>query len=237
MYLNPIISYGVMTKAMALVLSLLVCLMLAGCENDEEVIIIDQPVSDGIIVAMGDSLTAGLGVPLDKSYPALLQNKLQEQGLNYRVINGGVSGETSSGARSRVDWILSMKPDLVILETGANDGLRGIEPGLIEKNIREIIKAFLDENITVVLTGMQMVANMGPEYLSAFNRMYPMLAAEFNLKFMPFFLEGVAMQPALNQADGIHPNEQGYKIIAENLLPHVEEAIAMRKEDSSNSDR
>lgn len=237
MYLNPIIAYGVMRKAMALVLSLLVCLMLAGCENDEEVIIIDQPVSDGIIVAMGDSLTAGLGVALDKSYPALLQKKLQEQGLNYRVINGGVSGETSSGARSRVDWILSMKPDLVILETGANDGLRGIEPGLVEKNIREIIKAFLDENITVVLTGMQMVANMGPEYLSAFNRMYPMLAAEFNLKFMPFFLEGVAMQPALNQADGIHPNEQGYKIIAGNLLPHVEEAIAMRKEDRSNSDR
>jgi acyl-CoA thioesterase-1 len=180
---------------------------------------------DGVIVAMGDSLTAGLGVSPQKNYPALLEQMLHERGLNYRVINGGVSGETSSGARSRVGWIISMKPDLVILVTGANDGLRGIDPALIKDNIAQIIAELQSADIGVLLGGMKMSTNMGQDYVNEFNRLYPELAAASSVDFMEFFLAGVALQPEFNQTDGIHPNERGYRVIAENILPHVLQAL------------
>ena len=181
--------------------------------------------SEGVIVAMGDSLTAGLGVAPKESYPAQLEELLEERGLNYRVVNAGISGETSSGAKARIDWVLKLNPDIVILETGANDGLRGIDPKLVEENIDQIIVRLKQEEVTVVLTGMMMLTNLGKTYVSAFNGLYPQLARRHGVVFMPFFLKDVAAEPTKNQADGVHPNPSGYQIIAANLLPYVEKAI------------
>lgn len=191
--------------------------------------------SQEVIVAMGDSLTAGLGVSPVKSYPALIENLLAEKGLNYRVINAGISGETSSGARSRIDWVLKLNPDIVIIETGANDGLRGIDPALIEKNIEQIILRFQQEGVTVILAGMMMVTNLGKEYVAAFNGLYPRLAKRHEVVYMPFFLKDVAAEASKNQRDGIHPNEAGYEIIAANLLPFLEEAIKISASKSSSA--
>ena len=200
--------------------------LLSGCEQSEPEKAPQEIKSyQGIIVAMGDSLTAGLGVSGHKSYPEQLKQLLTASGLHYDVINSGVSGETSSGAKARLDWVLKMQPDIVILETGANDGLRGIEPKLIEENISSILETLLARNVRVVLTGMQMVTNLGPEYLSTFNQIYPRLAADYPVTFMPFFLKDVAARPEFNQPDGIHPNAEGYTVVAENLLPYVKKAI------------
>jgi len=179
------------------------------------------------IVAVGDSLTAGQGLAEEKSYPALLEKKLQADGYNYRVVNAGVSAETSSGTLSRLEWILSMNPDIVILETGANDGLRGIEPQVVENNIRKILEILKEKDVVVLLAGMKMVRNLGPAYVARFNAVYPKLAGEFKPVFFPFFLEGVAMQGALNQNDTIHPNAEGYRKIVENIYPYVLQAIRM----------
>ena len=184
------------------------------------------PAIQGTIVAMGDSLTAGLGVAPEESYPARLERLLAERGLHYRVVNAGISGETSSGAKARIDWVLKLKPDIVILETGANDGLRGIDPALVEKNIEQIIVRLKQEQVTVVLAGMMMVPNLGKSYVTSFNGIYPRLARAHGVIFMPFFLKDVAADPEKNQADGIHPNSAGYEIIAGNLLPYVEKAVA-----------
>lgn len=181
------------------------------------------------IVAVGDSLTAGLGVAEEQSFPAILEKKLQADGYKYRVVNAGASAETSSGTLSRLEWILTLKPDIVILETGANDGLRGIDPQLAEDNIRQILKTLADHHVGVLLAGMKMMRNLGPLYVAKFNALYPRLAEESGVVFMPFLLEGVALQGALNQADGVHPNAAGHKKISENIYPYVLEAIK-RKE-------
>jgi acyl-CoA thioesterase-1 len=182
------------------------------------------------IVAVGDSLTAGYGLDQSESYPALLEKKLQAAGYKYQVVNGGVSGETSSGTLSRMEWILTLKPDIVILETGANDGLRGIDTQIVERNIREILQLLEERDVVVLLAGMKMVWNLGPDYVAKFNSIYPELAEEFDVFFFPFFLEGVATQSSLNFNDGIHPNARGYKIITENIYPYVVEAIERREE-------
>ena len=187
-----------------------------------------------IIVAMGDSLTAGLGLAEAESYPAQLERMLVDRGLDYRVVNAGISGETSSGARSRIDWILKLKPRIVILETGANDGLRGIDPTLVEQNIDHIIARLRREGVTVVLAGMQMVTNLGETYVTSFNLIYPRLAARHQVIFMPFLLQDVAAEPSLNQPDGIHPNSEGYRIIAANMLPYVEQAIKDERRQTGN---
>jgi acyl-CoA thioesterase-1 len=186
------------------------------------------PVVDGTIVAVGDSLTAGYGVAQDLAYPARLEKKLASDGLRYRVINAGISGETSSGALSRINWILTLKPDIVILETGANDGLRGVDPALTKRNIQEIIRLLQASNVTVILAGMQMVQNLGREYTEAFRRIYPEAAKASGVRLIPFFLNGVAGDPALNQADGIHPTGEGYRTVAETVYPYVTAAIRER---------
>lgn len=186
----------------------------------------DAPGPAMTIVAVGDSLTAGLGVAEEDSYPALLQRRLQEEGHDVQVINAGVSGETTSGTLARIDWVMTMKPDFVILETGANDGLRGIDVGLIRKNLREIITRLKEKEVVVLLAGMRMVWNLGPAYAADFNRIYPEIAEAEKVVFMPFFLEGVATNPTLNQEDGLHPNPRGYKIVVDKLLPFVKEAMA-----------
>ena len=207
-------------------LTLLATLLLGGCEqrvDEPEPLAKEQFV--GRIVAIGDSLTAGLGLEESDAYPAQLQRKLLEDGRKYQVINAGVSGETTSGTLSRLDWILTQKPDIVILAIGANDGLRGLEVSMAKDNIRAMLDRLQANGVVTVLAGMKMVWNLGPQYTSAFNGIYPALAEEHDVVFMPFLLEGVAMVPEFNSEDGIHPNEKGYSVIVENVYPFVVEAI------------
>lgn len=179
----------------------------------------------GIIVAMGDSLTAGYGVDPENNYPSQLQRMLDAKGLHWRVINSGVSGETSSGALSRLNWVLSLKPDILILETGANDGLRGVDPNLTKKNILKIIKELQKKKIVTILAGMRMVSNLGTTYTHAFHQIYLDVAKETGVIFIPFFLKDVATIQSLNISDGIHPNKHGYTILVHNLFPYVIRAI------------
>lgn len=178
-----------------------------------------------VIVAMGDSLTEGYNVPVEESYPTQLEKKLQTDGHNVQVINAGISGETSSGARSRLDWVLTLKPDIVILETGGNDGLRGIDPKLTAQNIAYIVAGIQEKGVTVILAGMQIVQNMGQQYVDEFRAIYPSVAERHNVTLIPFFLEGVAGNRNLNQADGIHPTAEGYAIVAETVYPYVAQAL------------
>ena len=213
------------------VIMFIICMSVSGCDREQDNQLAAQEPSKPMktIVAVGDSLTAGLGLDENESYPALLEKKLQAAGYKYRVVNGGVSGETSSGTLSRMEWILTLEPDIVILETGANDGLRGVDPQVAEKNLRQMLQILREKDVVVVLAGMKMVWNMGPEYVAEFNRIYPELAEDFDVVFFPFFLEGVAMQSQLNLGDGIHPNSQGHKKITENIYPYVLEAIERRE--------
>jgi len=208
---------------------------LAGCgeedKREKETTVFTE--EQRIIVAAGDSLTFGYGVSEEEKYPYLLEEKLRESGYNYRVINAGVSAETSSGLLSRLEWILTLQPEIVILETGANDGLRGIDPGLIEENLQKIITSLLERDIVVLLAGMKMVWNLGPFYVKQFDNIYPKLAEEYKLIFFPFFLQGVAMQSSLNLPDGIHPNGQGYEKIVDNIFPYVLDAIV----ENENNER
>lgn len=170
------------------------------------------------IVAFGDSLTAGLGVAADESYPAELQRRLDVLGLRYRVINAGVSGETTAGGLRRVPWILRSKPEIVILELGANDGLRGLRVEETKANLERIIQLLQQSGVQVILAGMKLPPNYGQAYLEGFEGLYPDLAARYHLPLIPFFLEGVAASQALNQPDGIHPTAQGYRKIVESML-------------------
>jgi acyl-CoA thioesterase I len=184
------------------------------------------PVYAGTIVAVGDSLTAGLVVDADQAYPAQLARRLHADGHNYRVVNAGVSGETSSGALSRIEWVISsLAPDIVILETGANDGLRGIDPALLEDNLDRLAAILKAHDIEVILAGMLMLPNLGPDYTRAFSRIYPRIAKKYNLILIPFFLEGVAGKADLNQSDRMHPTPKGYSIITQTVYPYVLDAI------------
>jgi acyl-CoA thioesterase I len=183
------------------------------------------------ILAFGDSLTAGLGVDEEMAYPAQLEQKLQSAGYNYRVINGGISGETSTAALNRLDWMLQTNPDIVIIETGGNDALRGIDLTLTEANISEMVRRFQAEDVIVVLAGLQIIQNLGDDYTNQFAAMYPRIAAEYpDVIFIPFFLEGVAANPDLNQADFIHPTAEGYTVIVEHIFPFIVEAINRHQE-------
>ncbi len=174
------------------------------------------------IVAVGDSLTAGLGVDESEAYPAVLQKKLTRNGYHVNVINAGVSGETSSGTLSRIKWVISsLKPDIIILETGANDGLRGIDPDVLEKNLDRIVSIIKANHIKVLLCGMKMLPNLGPEYVKAFARIYPEIARKYAIPLIPFFLDGVAGHPRFNQADGLHPTAAGYRRIVDYIYPYV----------------
>ena len=208
------------------------CLILAACGQEEPPSAPPEIQFASTIVAMGDSLTEGLGVPEEKTYPALLQKALRDKGYDYRVVNAGISGETSSGARSRMDWVLRMKPDIIILETGANDGLRGLDPELIRRNIREMVDAFTAEGIVVVLAGMKIFPNLGPAYSKTFADVYTNVGGDKDVILIPFFLEGVAGVPKMNQPDGIHPTADGYARVVENIFPYVTEAIVRHQKQS-----
>jgi acyl-CoA thioesterase-1 len=203
-------------------------LFFTGCEQQERVPAADRaatPVYEGVIIAVGDSLTAGLGVAEHEAYPTLLERKLKQSGYNYQVINAGISGETSSGALSRIGWIIARHPDIVILETGANDGLRGIPSHVIYDNISKTVQLLNEGGVTVVLAGMQMLQNLGPAYTREFTDLYPKVAMEQDIILLPFFLQGVAGVPTLNQPDMIHPTAAGHRIIAETVYPYIIKAI------------
>lgn len=170
-----------------------------------------------VLLALGDSLTAGYGLDQKDAFPVQLQNALQAEGHNVEVINGGVSGDTSAGGRSRLDWLLATPVDGVIVELGANDGLRGLDPAETRDNLDWILLTLKKRNIPVVLTGMLAPPNLGEDYGREFNNIYPDLAKKYDVVFDPFFLEGVAAMPELNQKDGIHPNAEGVAIIVQRM--------------------
>jgi acyl-CoA thioesterase I len=204
-------------------------IFMAGCGEKDSFPQPAQPVHPITIVALGDSLTEGYGVEEHQAYPALLEARLQKEGVCCKVINSGISGETSSGLLSRINRVLSLKPDMVILCTGANDGLLGIDLRLIQNNISQIVRTFKEHQVTVVLAGMKMLVNYGPSYTEPYARLYSEIADREQAVFIPFFLEGVAGKPDLNLADGIHPNAKGYQIIAAAVYPHVLKAIQKRQ--------
>lgn len=175
--------------------------------------------ADRTLVFFGDSLTAGYGVDPSEAFPALIQQKLDAAGGGWRAVNAGLSGETTSGGLRRLDWVLKQKIDVFVLELGGNDGLRGIPLELTRANLQAMIDKLrtAQPRTTVVLVGMQMPTNLGPDYTQAFARIFPELAEKNHLPLVPFLLEGVGGVPELNQADGIHPTPEGHRIVAENV--------------------
>ena len=171
------------------------------------------------ILALGNSLTAGYGLEKAYSFTSQLKEALRADGLDVLLINGGVSGDTSAGGRARLGWALSDNPDAVIIELGANDGLRGLNPSATERNLDAIIAEVKSRGIPVLLSGMRAPPNFGVEYAGEFNAIYPRLAERYDVLFDPFFLAGVAADPDLNQADGIHPNKEGVAVIIKRLMP------------------
>lgn len=185
-----------------------------------------------VILAYGDSLTAGWGLPAQAAFPVLLEKRLRADGLDVRVINAGVAGETSAAGLARLDWVLSgleqdlgRMPDLAILELGANDSLRGDDPRAMEQNLAAILRQFKDRDVPVLLCGMYAMVNLGREYAEAYNAVFPRLAEQYAAGYVPFFLEGVALNPDLNQADGLHPNEAGMAVVVENVYPVLKELV------------
>ncbi|WP_296191416.1 MULTISPECIES: arylesterase [unclassified Psychrobacter] len=179
------------------------------------------------ILALGDSLTEGLGVDNDANYPAQLEARLKEMGYkDVKVVNSGLSGETSTGLVNRLDWVLQTKPDITILTIGANDAIRGIDVTTVEANIRTAIKRLQDNGSEVILGGMQIYDNLGSDYVESFAAIYPRVAKDMNVTLIPFFLDGVGGDAKLNQADAIHPTKEGYTIIVnDNILPILQPEI------------
>jgi len=178
------------------------------------------------IVVLGDSLTAGYGVADRQAFPVQLEQALQAAGHRVVVSNAGVSGDTSAGGLARLDWTLADRPQLVIVELGANDALRGLPPEQTRQNLDAIISRLKSEGIAVLLAGMRAPRNLGSDYYTKFDRLYPELAEQHRVAFYPFFLEGVATEPRFNQADGIHPNPDGVQVIVRGILPTVEALLS-----------
>ncbi|WP_231887006.1 arylesterase [Thalassospira xiamenensis] len=173
------------------------------------------------LMLYGDSLMAGYGLSHEDGFAPRLEAALRDAGHNVKVVNSSVSGDTTAAGLSRLEWALVDDPDVVLLELGANDALRGVEPSQTRENLDAIIGKLRDRDVAVLLAGMMAPPNMGKEYGAEFNEIYPELAAEYQLAFYPFFLDGVAADSSLNQDDGIHPNADGVKVIVERILPQV----------------
>jgi acyl-CoA thioesterase-1 len=187
--------------------------------------------AERVLVCFGDSLTAGLGVDEEKAYPALLQKALGQGADPWRVVNAGVSGDTTAGGLKRLDWVLRGQPDAVLVALGANDGLRGFDPKVTEANLLAILKKIRAAGAVPLLAGIDLPTNLGPTFRQAFKAMYPRLAKAEKVPLMPFLLLDVGGVPSLNQADGLHPNEAGHAIVAKHVLeflkPHLK-AVALR---------
>lgn len=183
-----------------------------------------DPAPRKTILFLGDSLAAGYGVQTEEAFPALVQEKITAAGLPYKVVNGGVSGDTSAGGLRRINWMLRQPVDVLVLELGGNDGLRGINPKETRSNLQQIIDRVTAKNadVKVVIAGMQMPANMGEEYTAEFKALFPSLAEKNGATLIPFLLEGIAADPQFNQPDLIHPNPEGHKIVAETVWTVLE---------------
>jgi acyl-CoA thioesterase-1 len=202
----------------ALALVTFVCALAGGARAADE-----RPVK---IVVLGDSLSAGFGLPADAAFPARLAQALKAKSVAAIVANAGVSGDTASGGLGRLDWSVPDGTDAVIVELGANDALRGLDPKLTKAVLDTILTKLKDRHIAILLAGMQAPRNMGPDYVQAYDAIYPALASTHPVVFYPFFLDGVATDPKLNQSDGLHPNAAGVDVIVARILPRVEELIA-----------
>lgn len=211
---NP--SYGVRTLAfnVAAALILLCWASVAGAQPAPKVL------------ALGDSLTAGYGLPPEQAFPVRLEARLRADGVPVSIINAGVSGDTTAGGKARLNWALAEKPDYAIVALGANDALRGLSPVQAQANLDAILSELKKRNIPVLLLGMLAPPNFGPDYRQQFNAIYPALAEKHGVPLYPFFLDGVAMQRELNQADGIHPNQKGVEILVEKIAPAVKTLVA-----------
>jgi acyl-CoA thioesterase-1 len=177
------------------------------------------------LLILGDSLTAGYGLAAEEAFPAQLEEALLQSGRNVSVINAGVSGDTSAGGLARLDWALQDDPQMVIVALGGNDALRGLPPEETFANLDAILERLKVAGIHVILIGMKAPRNLGESYTTAFDQIYPRLAQKHNVSFYPFFLDGIALDPSLNQTDGIHPNVDGIALIVERILPLVESAL------------
>jgi acyl-CoA thioesterase-1 len=173
------------------------------------------------IAVLGDSLAAGYGVKPEQAFPARLEVALKAQGRTVTILNQGVSGDTTAGGLDRLDWMLADKPDIVLVELGGNDALRGIDPATTEKNLAAIVEKLQAAHVTVWLAGMMAPRNLGSDYVKAFDGLYKRIADKYKVPLYPFILDGVAQDSALNQADGLHPNPKGAEIVADRLLPFV----------------
>lgn len=180
------------------------------------------------ILVIGDSLSAGYGLPAAEAFPAQLEQALRQDGQRVRVINAGVSGDTTAGGLARLDWSLAEHPQLVIVQLGANDALRGLDPEQARSNLDAILTRLKQEGAQVLLAGMRAPRNLGPDYYTKFDRIYSELAGKHQVALDPFFLEGVALRPELNQPDGLHPNAKGVAVIVRRLLPRVQELLSER---------
>lgn len=174
------------------------------------------------LLAFGDSLVHGYGLAAGESFPQKLETALRARGYPVEVINAGNSGDTTAAGRARLDWALAEKPDLVLVELGANDGLRGIEPSETYRNLDHILARLAAEGLAVLFTGMRAPRNLGEDYVAEFDAVFPRLADKHGVAFYPFFLDGVALDPRLNQADGIHPNAAGVAVLVERIVPALE---------------
>jgi acyl-CoA thioesterase-1 len=198
--------------AVAILLTLLVAAPVPGAER--------------VVVVLGDSLTAGQGVARDEAYPALLEARLRLEGYPYRVVNAGVSGDTSAGGLRRVDWVLRARPDVVVVALGANDGLRGLSTEALRSNLEAIVTRVRAAGARVLLTGMRVPPNYGDDYARAFAAVFPAVARRTGVPLAPFLLDGVAGDVRLNQPDGIHPTAEGQHVMAEHLWPHLRPLLA-----------
>ena len=193
----------------------------------------EKPLKDSVtaakktIIFFGNSITAGYGLDLSEAFPARIQEKIDSMNVPYKVVNAGVSGETSSGGRSRIDWILKQQVDIFVLELGGNDGLRGIPISETKKNLQTIIDKVKAKNpdVKIIIAGMQIPPNMGKKYTSAFRSMYPDLAKQNNISIVPFILEGVGGKAELNLEDGIHPTAEGHRILANNVWTVLQDLL------------
>lgn len=185
------------------------------------------------VLFLGDSLTAGLGLAEDEAYPAVVGELLEERGLEVRVVNAGLSGDTTAGGLERLDWVLRRRPDVVVLELGPNDGLRGLPLDDTEANLRRLVEGARESGARVLLAGLQIPPNYGPDYARRFQEMYPRIAEEMDVPLIPFLLEGVGGEPDYNLPDGIHPNARGQRMLAENVVPHL---VAMLGEEGEEGE-
>lgn len=221
-------------------------LFFASCgdtaKKDQEVVVEEQSSAEEsvegskVILFFGDSLTAGMGLDTENAFPAIIQKKLDSLGLDYQVINAGLSGETTAAGKNRVNWVLKQNVAIFVLELGANDGLRGVPIEETRKNLQAIIDKVRAKNpeTEILLTGMQIPPNLGADYTSGFRNIFPELAKKNEIYLVPFLLENVAGIPELNQSDGIHPTAEGQKILAENVWNVLEQVVKDKVENEGD---